>query len=667
MGKFTLLLGVLLITGILYSQERDYTYKYIKSDQEISFKRAPGIKSKISDFTQVQPIFVPESFNRSSKGAYLFEGFEGLSFPPPGWVKYNPDFGNGWERQSAGTSPVPGWTYGTITSAPFGGGKGVAFCTWTTGGNTFNDQWLVTPQYKDVQTGDSLRFWMYKFADYVDSLDVKISTTGNLIGDFTSDIAQIGYSSADTGWTYYSYSLDSYSGSDIYIAFNEHVADNFTNGDALFLDNVTIGSPPANDVGAITIDIPKMIQQGSFNPTATVMNFGTVAQSFNVQMVISGGYYSSITVTGLAPNTSQTVTFDPWNPNLGNYSIDVCTQLSGDFDSTNNCKNRSIQVIEIPNKKVYCYISGDPSGFLPDGPAYFFLQDPSTIYSLADQSGDEPVYGASWGPGNKWYGIAGFQLLNIDTITGFRNVIGNATPESPAKENWTGISFDYSNNILYGFTYNGSASILYVIDHNTGSATLIGSTPDKLIINLACNLSGELYGVDIIANELCSINKTSGFATAIGAIGFNANYAQTMEFDRENELCYYLSYNDFVGGQLRVVDVITGETSVLGALLGGSEVTGFAIPFNGSVNLNEMVEEEAFFHIYPNPAKTYLVINSHTIINRCKLINHLGQSIMDITTKDKNITINTFDIRAGIYLLQMETEVGIETRIVIFE
>ena len=64
----------------------------------------------------------------------LSESFEGTTFPPTGWLKISPDGGTGWNRQLNGTTPVPGWTGGTIT-VPTGGGNATAFCTWTTGGS----------------------------------------------------------------------------------------------------------------------------------------------------------------------------------------------------------------------------------------------------------------------------------------------------------------------------------------------------------------------------------------------------------------------------------------------------------------------------------------------------------------------------------------------------
>lgn len=665
--RLVLVLCVLSFASLSDAQEKDFLWNNQNHYQQKSSQRDTNIKSSFAKYSIEKYNVIPGNTRKASKGMYIFQGFEGNIFPPPGWVKHCPDSGLGWERQIVGTSPVPGWTGGTISSAPVGGGIGVAFCTYSTGGPSFNDQWLVSPIYIDVQVGDSLTFWMYKFAEHNDNLDVKISTSGNQISDFATNIAQIVYATSDTGWHYYSYPLDAYAGSDIYIAFNEHVSNNFLDGDAFFLDNITIGAPPQNDVGAINVDIPAMIKEGTFSPEATVINFGSATQTFDVQMQITGGYYSIRTITNLATNTSQTVTFDPWNPALGAYNVNVCTQLAGDFNPSNDCVNGNIQVIDVPNTKVYCYIVGDPSGLLPEGPAYFYLQDPSVITTIADHTGQEPVYGATWGPGNKWYGISDLQLIEIDTVTGDRTVIGNATPDDPSYESWTGISFDYSTNTLYGITYNGSSSILYTINPNTGSTNLVGVSNDKLIINLACNLAGELFGVDIIANVLCSVNKSNGIATVIGPIGLNANFAQTMEFDRVNGMCYYLSYNDVLGGQLRVVDVTNGISSVIGDLLGGAEVTGLAIPYYGFVGVSEQDNDIVSYNIYPNPASDYLFVSSNKTISSLSLVNNIGQTILKVPVNGDEIKISTANLAKGVYFLRIASDNAVTMEKIVIE
>lgn len=178
--------------------------------------------------------------------ADFYESFEGAAFPPAGWVKYNPDGGTGWVKITAGTTPLPGWNGGTAVPAPVtGSGTGMAYATWTTGGTTSNNQWLVSPQISNVQASDTLKFWMRKFSDlYLDNVEIKLSTTGNAIADFTISVQTIAFAPTDTGWVEYKYVLGNHvaAGSNIYIAWREFVADNFNDGAAIFLDEVRVVS-----------------------------------------------------------------------------------------------------------------------------------------------------------------------------------------------------------------------------------------------------------------------------------------------------------------------------------------------------------------------------------------------------------------------------------------
>lgn len=167
----------------------------------------------------------------------LVEGFEATTFPPTGWSIQSPDGGTGWERIEAGVSPIPGWNGGTVITAPVLGGVAIAFCTWTTGGTAANDQWLITKQFTPV-AGDFFNFWVRKFGAYPDKVEVKLSTTGNAVADFTVNLTDINYTDTDSGFSYQSLNIASYVGQPVYVAIREIVADNYNDGGAIFVDNV---------------------------------------------------------------------------------------------------------------------------------------------------------------------------------------------------------------------------------------------------------------------------------------------------------------------------------------------------------------------------------------------------------------------------------------------
>jgi hypothetical protein len=183
----------------------------------------------------------------SQRTTIISENFDGFSFPPSGWTTANPDGGSGWTWGEVGTTPIPGWNGGTITS-PFAG-AGVAFCTWITGGAESSDQYLITPQIS-LPAGQRLDFWLQKWPDaYMDSVQVLISTTGNQADDFTTVLADyiLEWYTGNTDWAHHSIDLSAYSGQDVYLAFREYSAITWSTA-AVFLDQVTVGDPPVTPV-----------------------------------------------------------------------------------------------------------------------------------------------------------------------------------------------------------------------------------------------------------------------------------------------------------------------------------------------------------------------------------------------------------------------------------
>ena len=105
---------------------------------------------------------------------------------------------------------------------------------------------------------------------------------------------------------------------------------------------VNIVPPPNNDVGTVSVDgiYAANFAGTTITPKATVKNYGLLAQTFNVT-ITSTGYTSTVNSVYLAPGASTQVTFAGWTPTAGNYSLQVCTQLTGDENPGNDCKTVS--------------------------------------------------------------------------------------------------------------------------------------------------------------------------------------------------------------------------------------------------------------------------------------------------------------------------------------
>ncbi len=116
--------------------------------------------------------------------------------------------------------------------------------------------------------------------------------------------------------------------------------------DYYFSNEMPVIVQAANDVGTLSIDMATQVAPGTIAPLATVKNYGTATNSFNVQMTINpGGYSSTKSVSSLAAGATQQVTFDNWNAStVGAYTVNVCTQLGTDVNATNDCKDQPVYV-----------------------------------------------------------------------------------------------------------------------------------------------------------------------------------------------------------------------------------------------------------------------------------------------------------------------------------
>lgn len=265
---------------------------------------------------------------------YMTEGFENTAFPSPGWHIEN----------------VAGPTYTWARStAQQHAGLASAFMRYDAVAGGGQD-WLILPRFQVAAT-DSVVFWMrLAFQGFPpDSLCLKISTTDSLLtsfGDHTLlKLAQgTNYPPNATTWYRYAVSLSSYSGQQVILAFKHQNVD----GDGLYIDDIAVGTKPANEVATLSATLPVTAGVGiPVTPQATFVNNGSATNSFNVGITISpGGYSAAQTITTLAPSTNGTAAFTPWTPAApGLYTAKIFTQLAGDANLTNDTLTKMITVV----------------------------------------------------------------------------------------------------------------------------------------------------------------------------------------------------------------------------------------------------------------------------------------------------------------------------------
>jgi hypothetical protein len=130
------------------------------------------------------------------------EDFEGAYFPPTGWVIYNNDSGSQiWVRGTANPHGSGAYAESRFESS-----------------SLRNDDWLVTPAIAILSASTDLRFWYraHTTGNY-ESLQVRLSTTGNAINDFTIPLTDFRFN--NTTYLEKSIPFNGYLGQNIYIAF----------------------------------------------------------------------------------------------------------------------------------------------------------------------------------------------------------------------------------------------------------------------------------------------------------------------------------------------------------------------------------------------------------------------------------------------------------------
>lgn len=148
--------------------------------------------------------------------------------------------------------------------------------------------------------------------------------------------------------------------------------------------------------------------------------------------------------------------------------------------------------------------------------------------------------GGDWAEGN-WYAsqYGTNYLYQISTSSGSKSYVGAMSLNSV-----TGLAYDVTSNTMYASDYSDGNSYLYTVNLNNASVNYVGFITDGLIIGIACNENGILYGIMTSDDNLYYINKSSGSGSPIGNLGININYAQDIAFDRNTGILWGSLYVD---------------------------------------------------------------------------------------------------------------------------
>ncbi|MBD3290516.1 tandem-95 repeat protein, partial [candidate division KSB1 bacterium] len=194
-----------------------------------------------------------------------------------------------WEERFTTTSPPTGWQvvdndgsgtdWNFVQGINFSQGGAVApqagVSFWYSNYQNANsggliDEWVISPQINDIETGDSLYFYAGAVdGPYADSLRVYISIAGNQLSDFNN---RIGYFKVDGPigvWNKYGFDLSQFGGENIHIGVNYYIRQGGPLGihsDNIWLDHFFITTDTTNFAPILSNPVPDITLSEDFEP-----------------------------------------------------------------------------------------------------------------------------------------------------------------------------------------------------------------------------------------------------------------------------------------------------------------------------------------------------------------------------------------------------------------
>ena len=237
----------------------------------------------------------------------ITEGFEGVADNalPAGWTRVDVDGGSCTQFASLSVWRV--YTYN-----PHAGTK-ICFNHYNTNATPNND-WLVLPQ--QTLTGTiTLSYWIASQDPlYLESYEVRVSTTGTLPANFTNLI----YSATDIPitWTQHTHDLSAYAGASFYIAFHYNAIDEFV----IKLDDVLLeaggsnrgaiqclvrNGSSLNPIQGATVAVEGTAISGTTGANGICLLTGVAADTYSVD--VSAANYLPMTLTNVVVVVGDTV------------------------------------------------------------------------------------------------------------------------------------------------------------------------------------------------------------------------------------------------------------------------------------------------------------------------------------------------------------------------
>ena len=508
-------------------------------------------------------------------------------------------------------------------------------------------------------------FWQYADSGwpiYNDSIGIYYNATASLTG--ATWLATIPRFNPVDGWYKHSYLLPASLSGTKYLIFRGYSQ----YGDNMFVDDVSLVVPPADDLSTMSINNPTYVSDTTpVTPSATIKNTGINAETgFHVTCKIynyaNSEIYSNVqTVASLASWDTAVVSFTPLTlpASQAIYKMKVYTTLTSDMDHSNDTlaktvytytHNKQYVLLEIGTGTWCQYCPGAAMG------ADDLVTNGQQVAVVENHNGDAYAYTAS-NARNTYYATTGYPTATFD---GIKQLVGGDHTNSLYTSYLPIYESEYVIKTAFGITIGagtrtGNVYNLSVIVDRFGETPFANS---NLVLQLALtqshiqvNWQGQTH-LEFVSRAMAPdasgtpINlQTANQVTVPLTFTFVPSWGGNLVTDYE--LVAWVQ-------DLTTKEVVDAEKVNLQSIL---------------VGMNDQDKGQGGMRIYPNPVKNTLTVETlQTPVNgTLSLFNIGGQELLTQKVTSSKTQLDMTRFATGVYTIRLMNNDRVEVRKIVKE
>jgi|GEM_PF-1019178 len=246
-------------------------------------------------------------------------------------------------------------------------------------------------------------------------------------------------------------------------------------------------------------------------------------------------------------------------------------------------------------------------------------------------------------------------FYKVDVATGVYTELGTITPTGAGAASWNGAEFNPVDGELYAIASDLSNSYLFKIDIAGMTAENIGVTGNPGSISLMINGNGQGFTHDLVDDSLYAIDLSTGVASFIGALPFDANYGQGGTWVKGDDDAVYLSAFNATSfnAEWWRIDTFDASGTLIGPFLrsGAMMQLGWSSADNSDLGVSD--QTVSGFNFYPNPVRDMISLRSDKNIQSVVFYNIIGKKIESAKTDSNSMDINLSRLQPGLYIMSV--------------